>query len=89
MFKDIHTFLGLEYRDVSLITFYFVTLVISIPKIRSIGLFNHKKLKINMFKMNAQTFDVFSNDYRVVTFPKSYLTTKGIHMQCLKSKGQF
>ena len=36
-FKDIRTFLGLDYRDASLITVYFVVLGISIPKIRSIG----------------------------------------------------
>ena len=37
MFKDILMFLGLDYRDASLITLYFVVLGISIPKIRSIG----------------------------------------------------
>ena len=37
MFKDILTFLGLDYRDASLMTLYFVVLRISIPKIRSIG----------------------------------------------------
>ena len=34
MFKDILTFLGLDYRDDSLITLYFVVLGNSIPKIR-------------------------------------------------------
>ena len=34
MFKDILTFLGLDYRDASLIKLYFVVLRISIPKIR-------------------------------------------------------
>ena len=34
---DILTFLGLDYRDASLIILYFVVLGISIPKIRSIG----------------------------------------------------
>ena len=34
--KDILTFLGLDYRDASLITMYFVVLEISITKIRSI-----------------------------------------------------
>ncbi len=37
MFKDILTFLGFDYRDASLKTFYFVVLGISIPKIRSTG----------------------------------------------------
>ena len=37
MFKDILTFLGLGYRDASLIKLYFVVLGISIPKIRYIG----------------------------------------------------
>ena len=31
MFKDIPTFLGLDYIDASLITLYFVVLEISIP----------------------------------------------------------
>jgi hypothetical protein len=34
MFKDILTFLGLDYRDASLLKLYFVVLGISIPKIR-------------------------------------------------------
>ena len=34
---DILTFLGLDYRDASLITLYFVVLGISIPKIRPMG----------------------------------------------------
>ena len=37
MFKDIFTFLELDYRDASLITLYFVVLGISIPKIKSVG----------------------------------------------------
>ena len=37
LFKDILTFLGLDYRDTLLIALYFVVLGISIPKIRSIG----------------------------------------------------
>ena len=37
MYKDILTFLGLDYRDAWFITLYFVVLGISIPKIRSIG----------------------------------------------------
>ena len=32
MFKDIHTFLGLDYIDASLITLYFVVLGIIIKK---------------------------------------------------------
>ena len=43
MFKDILIFLGLDYRDASLITLYFVGPGISIPKIRSIGLLHHIK----------------------------------------------
>ena len=34
VFKDILTFLGLEYRDASLITLYLVVIVISIQRIR-------------------------------------------------------
>ena len=37
MFNDILTFLGLVYRDASLIPLYFNVLGISIPKIRLIG----------------------------------------------------
>ncbi len=36
MLKDILTFLRLDYRDAPLITFYFVPLGFSMPKIRSI-----------------------------------------------------
>ena len=39
MFKDIITFLVLDYRDASLITLYFVVVAITIQKIRSIGKF--------------------------------------------------
>ena len=35
MFKDILTFLGFDYRDSSLMTFYFIVLEISVSKIRS------------------------------------------------------
>ena len=41
--KDILTFLGLHYRDASLITVYLVVIGISIQRIRS------------MFKMDVQT----------------------------------
>ena len=34
LFKDILTFLGLDYRDASLITLYLVVIGISIQKIR-------------------------------------------------------
>ena len=34
LFKDIPTFLGLDYRDASLVTLCYVVLRISIPKIR-------------------------------------------------------
>ena len=36
-FKDILTFLGLDYRDVSLKILYLIVIVISLPKIRSFG----------------------------------------------------
>ena len=42
--KDILTSLVLDYRDYSIITFYFVVLGIIIPKIRSIRLLSHKNL---------------------------------------------
>ena len=37
LFKDILTFLRIDYRDASLITMYFIVLEISIQKIRAIG----------------------------------------------------
>ena len=37
MFKNILTFLEIDYRDASLIPVYFVEIEISIPKIRPIG----------------------------------------------------
>ena len=37
LFKDIVTFLGLDYRDALLITLYLVVIGISIPKILCIG----------------------------------------------------
>ena len=37
LFKDILTFLGLDFRDVSLITLYLDVIGINIPKIRRIG----------------------------------------------------
>ncbi len=41
MFKDILTFLGLDYRDASLIIFYLIVIGLSTPKIRSIGQLYH------------------------------------------------
>ena len=37
LFKDILTFLGLDYRDASLIILYLILIGISNPKIRPIG----------------------------------------------------
>ena len=37
LFKNILTFLGLDYRDASLFTLYLVVIEISNPKLRSIG----------------------------------------------------
>ena len=44
VFKDILTILGLDYRDASLITLYFVVLVISISKIRSMKIITLKNM---------------------------------------------
>ena len=41
---DILTFLGLDYRVVSLIILYFVVSGISIPKMRSIGQLDYIKI---------------------------------------------
>ena len=62
IFKDILEFLGLDYKDASLITFYIFCQGISIPK-NQINLIIKvhknlllKKLKINVFKMDIWTF---------------------------------
>ena len=64
MFKDIITFLGLDYRDALLITLFFVVLVISITKIKQIGKLYHIKiccLKSGSWKENEVAgFVVFS-----------------------------
>ena len=61
MFKDIFTFLGLDYRVASVITLHFDVTGINLPKIRLIGWLDHKKfvvkkVKKNMFKMDVRTF---------------------------------
>ena len=48
LFKDILTFLGLDYRDASLIIVYLIVIGISTPKIRSIELLHH--IKISCYK---------------------------------------
>ena len=85
MFIDILTLLGLDYRDASLITLFFVVLGISIKN--QIILFD-KNVHIQKVK-NQQTYWHSCNDYRVATLSKSYQTTAGIIMQSLKSIGQF
>ena len=42
---DMLTFFGIDYRVASLIILYFVVPGIRIPKIRSIGLFDHIKIR--------------------------------------------
>ncbi len=44
MFKDILTFLALDYRDASLIKLYLVVIGISAPKVIPIGLLYHLKI---------------------------------------------
>ena len=85
---DILTFLGLDYRVASLILLYFVVPEINIPKIRSIGLLDHTKIRCKKTCLK-RTYGHSCNDYWVATLFKSYLTTKGITMQSLKSIGQF
>ena len=89
---DILTFLGLDYRVALLIILYFVVPGIIIPKIRSIGLLDHKKFVVKKAKKSTclkWTYGHSGNDYRVATLSESYLTTTGITMQSLKSIGQF
>ena len=54
MLKDILTFLGLDYKYDLLITLYIVVLNKSNKSLHKSFLL--KKLKINMFKMDVQTF---------------------------------
>ena len=61
LFKDILTFLGLVYRDASLITLCLVVIGISFQKIRKSDNFKIQKfvvikLKIDMFKLDVRTF---------------------------------
>ena len=86
------TFLGLYYRNASLIS------VLCCPRnqytknqtnriIRS-----HTNLLLKMFKKSTflkWTYGHSDNDYRVATLSNSYLTIIGITMQNLKSIGQF
>ena len=52
---------------------------------------SYKKVAVKKLKIQhiLNTHRLSGNDYRVATFPKSYLTVKGIIMQILKSIGQF
>ena len=80
LFKDILTYLGLDYRDALLITLYLVVIGISIKKCCQ------KRKKSVCFKW---TYRLSGNDYRVAARSKSYLTVIGISMQSLKSIWQF
>ena len=88
-FKDILTFLGLNYKDASLITLYLVEIVSVFQKSDEMITISHKKIvkKVeNQLVLNENS----GKDYRVATLPpKSYLTVIGICMQSLKSIGQF
>ena len=80
LFKDILTFLRLDYRDALLITLYLVVIGISIPKsdeydnhnIQKFIVKKVKNLKISMFQMTY---------YCVSTLPNSYLIIIGIIIQ--------
>ena len=50
MFKDILTFLGLDYRDDSLIKLYLFVIGIGILKIRSMIIISHKNLLLKKVK---------------------------------------
>ena len=50
MFEDILTFLGLVYRDASLIKVYLVVIGISLQKIRKSDNFNIKKFVVKKVK---------------------------------------
>ncbi len=85
---DILTFLGLDYRVALLKILYFVVPGIDIPKIRSIEWLDHIKIYVKKVKKSTclkWAYRHSCNDYRVATFSKLYLTTKGITMQSLKS----
>ena len=71
LFMDILTFLGLDYRNVSLMTLYLDVIGVIIQK-KNKMIITHKKHKNG-------------NNYRVATLAKSFLTVIGIIMQSLKS----
>ena len=80
--KDILTFLGLDYREASLITLYYVVLGITTQMNR---LLNNMKIIVKKVKW---TYWFSGNDYRVAKLSKLYLTVIGIIMQSLKWIGQ-
>ena len=88
-FKDILTYLGIDYRDSSNTTLYLVVIGISIQKIRWIGWFKICCQKVKKSACFKWTYRLYSYDYRVAALSKSYLTVIGISIHCLKSIGQF
>ena len=75
MFKDILTFLGLDYRDAPLKAIYLDVLGISIPKdLMNRKITNHKRIVVRKVKnqhvLNGLT-DILVTIYRVATLSKS------------------
>ena len=86
LIKDILAFLGLDYRDASLIILCLIVIGISNPKIRW---FYHIKIGIKSKKTTylKWMYGHSGNDFRFATLSNSYLTTTEIILQSLKSIG--
>ena len=72
-FKEILTFVGINYLDASLITLYLVVIGISIPKSDELDNFNTQKFvakKSNKSACFKCTYGLSGNDYRVVALSK-------------------
>ena len=96
LFKDILTFLGLDYRDASLITLYLNVLRISteysVNQMNRIFLTFKTIICCHKIKKSAcykWMYGLSGNDYRVAVLSKSYLTVVEISMKSLRSIGQF
>ena len=76
LFEDILAFLGLNYKDASIITMYFVVLGISIPNIRPYQyriILWHKNCFLKS-KKATWTYGLSGNDYRVASLSNSSRT---------------
>ena len=74
LFKDILTFLGLDYGDALHIILYLVVIEIKISKIRWIGQIYHTKNVKKKAKIQHVLNWLSGNDYRLALLSKSFIT---------------